>query len=180
MSSEQDYVEETGLPEEENYNTAGNNDSNSDRRGHVCCGKLMDTRKGVLAVDTINIFGILFSLLLNSVIYHERSFGGVLAGLLGTLLSVIGVFGALKFDIRASGIATLGFSFCLLMDKPSYTKEDFDMKQMKDVKNMLINKMGNLMGNKDDKEDFKPYDKENEKLYLNKMKTSCGSPIQIN
>ena len=117
MSSEQDYVEETGLPEEENYNTADNNDSNiSDRRGHVCCGKLMDTRKGVLAVDTINIFGILFSLLLNSVIYHERSFGGVLAGLLGTLLSVIGVFGALKFDIRASGIATLGFSFCLLMD----------------------------------------------------------------
>jgi len=67
-----------------------------------------------------------------------------------------------------------------VMDKPSYTKEDFDMKQMKDVKNMLINKMGNLMGNKDDKEDFKPYDKENEKLYLNKMKTSCGSPIQIN
>jgi|TARA_B110001452_G_C15225994_1_gene424910 hypothetical protein len=64
------------------------------------------------------------------------------------------------------------------MDKSSDTKEDFDMKQMKDVKNMLMDKMGNLMGKKDDKEDFEPFDKESEKLYLNKMSTSYGSPIQ--
>ena len=65
-----------------------------------------------------------------------------------------------------------------VVDKPSDTKEDFDMKQMKDVKNMLMDKMGNMMKNKDDKEDFEPYDEEEEKIYLNKMSTSHGSPIQ--
>ena len=65
-----------------------------------------------------------------------------------------------------------------IMDKSSDTKEDFDMKQMKDVKNMLMDKMGNLMGKKDDKEDFEPFDKEEEKQSVTPWSTLHGSPIQ--
>ena len=57
-------------------------------------------------------------------------------------------------------------------------KEDFDLKQMKDVKNMLLDKMGNLMGKKDDKEDFEPFDKEEEKQSVTPWSTLHGSPIQ--
>jgi hypothetical protein len=77
---------------------------------------LMDTRKGVLVVNFINIFAILFSVIFHAIIFHERSFGGFFAGMLGILLSLIGSYGAMKFDIRASGLATIGFSLCLLMD----------------------------------------------------------------
>lgn len=104
------YVEESGV-EDSNVNTTG-----STRKSHTCCGKLMDTRKGVLVINFLNIFAIIFSVIFKAIIYHERSFGGFFAGLLGILLSLIGSYGALKFDMRASGIATIGFALCLLMD----------------------------------------------------------------
>ena len=106
MTDETYYIEGTGVEGEEANN----------RRGNVCCFKLMDSRKAVILVDTINIFAIILSVLFNAVIYHERSFGGVFAGLLGMLLSVIGLFGAINFDLRASGIATIGFCLCFAMD----------------------------------------------------------------
>ena len=62
----------------------------------------------------------------------------------------------------------------MLMGKKD-DKEEFDMKKMKDVQNMLMDK---LIKQKDDKEDFEPYDEEEEKIYLNKMLTSHGSPIK--
>jgi len=68
--------------------------------------------------------------------------------------------------------------FTTAMDKPSDTKEDFDMKQMKDVKNMLMNKMGRLMGNNSDHEHFKPFDSEEEKQSVTPWLTMMGSPIQ--
>ena len=70
------------------------------------------------------------------------------------------------------------FIWTSVMDDSSLTKEDFDMKQMKDVKDMLMDKMGNLIGKNDEKEDFEPFNREDEKIYLNKMSTSYGSPIQ--
>ena len=67
--------------------------------------------------------------------------------------------------------------FTTAMDKPSDPKEDFDMKQIKDVKNMLMNKMGNLIrGN--DHEHFKPFDSEEEKQSVTPWLTMMGSPIQ--
>ena len=64
------------------------------------------------------------------------------------------------------------FLWSSIMDKSSDTKEDFDMK---DVKNMLMDK---LMGKKDDKEDFEPFDKEEEKQSVTPWSTLHGSPIQ--
>lgn len=107
------YVEETGV---EGALAGDVNTGPTTRKSHTCCGKLMDTRKGVLVVNFINIFAILFSVLFRAIIYHERSFGGLFAGMLGVILSLIGSYGALKFDIRASGLATIGFGLCFLMD----------------------------------------------------------------
>jgi hypothetical protein len=101
------YVEESGVEE---------SIVNSNRRSHTCCWRLMDTRKAILVVNTFNVFAILFSVLFQAVVYHERTFGGFFAGLLGILLSCIGVFGAIRFDMRASGLATIGFLFCFIMD----------------------------------------------------------------
>lgn len=109
------YVEETGV-ESTVDDDAQDVTNGGTRKSHTCCGKLMDTRKGVLVVNFLNIFAILFSLLFRGIIFHERSFGGFFAGLLGMLLSLIGSYGAIKFDMRASGLATLGFGLCLLMD----------------------------------------------------------------
>lgn len=67
--------------------------------------------------------------------------------------------------------------FTTAMDKPSDTKEDFDMKQIKDVKNMLMNKMGNLIRGTDN-EHFKPFDSEEEKQSVTPWLTMMGSPIQ--
>ena len=67
--------------------------------------------------------------------------------------------------------------FTTTMDKPSDTKEDFDMKQIKDVKNMLMNKMGNLIRGTDN-EHFKPFDSEEEKQSVTPWLTMMGSPIQ--
>ena len=106
------YVEDAGV-EDSGVNTGS---TTNGRKSHTCCGKLMDTRKGVLVVNFLNIFAIIFSVLFKSIIFHERSFGGFFAGLLGILLSLIGSYGALKFDMRASGIATIGFALCFLMD----------------------------------------------------------------
>jgi hypothetical protein len=102
------YVEDSGVEDQ--------SDINSTRRSHTCCWKLMDTRKAVLVVNTFNIFAILFSVLFQAIIYHERTFGGIFAGLLGIIISLIGFYGAIKFDMRASGLATLGFILCFIMD----------------------------------------------------------------
>ena len=67
-TSEADYyVEETGV---ESTTTGGGNSSSTTRKSHTCCGKLMDTRKGVLVVNFINIFAILFSVLFKAIIFH--------------------------------------------------------------------------------------------------------------
>jgi hypothetical protein len=109
------YVEETGV-ENDTSNVNSSSKASSGRKSHTCCGKLMDTRKGVLVANFFNIFAILFSVIFQAIIFHERSFGGVFAGLLGIVLSLCGTYGAIKFDMRASGIATIGFCLCFLMD----------------------------------------------------------------
>ena len=101
------YVEDTGVEDDV---------VNATRKSHTCCWKLMDTRKAVLVVNTFNIFAILFSVLFQAIIYHERTFGGFFAGLLGIIISLIGLYGAIKFDMRASGVATIGFVLCFIMD----------------------------------------------------------------
>eukprot|EP00539_Tryblionella_compressa_P006821 CAMPEP_0178755516 /NCGR_PEP_ID=MMETSP0744-20121128/12767_1 /TAXON_ID=913974 /ORGANISM="Nitzschia punctata, Strain CCMP561" /LENGTH=164 /DNA_ID=CAMNT_0020409565 /DNA_START=28 /DNA_END=522 /DNA_ORIENTATION=+ len=101
------YVEETGVEE---------SDVNSTRRSHTCCWKLMDTRKAVLVVDTFHIFAIIFSVLINAIVYHERTFGGFFAGLLGIIISLIGFFSAVRFSLTGSCLATIGFILCFIMD----------------------------------------------------------------
>ena len=117
MSSEGDYVQQDGV--ETGVNTAtqeGGSDPSSNRKSHVLCGKFADSRKGVLIVDTFNIGAILFSVLIKSIVYHERHFGGYFAGLLGVVLSCIGAYGALKWDYKITGVASLGFAVCFLLD----------------------------------------------------------------
>jgi hypothetical protein len=105
------YVEETGVEGQ-----GGSSGVNIQRSNHIFCYKLCDTRKAVLIVNTINIFAIIISVIFKAVVYHERHFGGLFAGLFGIILSVIGFFGAIHFDMKASGVAALGFGLCFLMD----------------------------------------------------------------
>lgn len=110
-SAHSDYVEETGVVDVQRSTAV-----NGQRPNHICCYKLCDTRKAVLIVNTINIFAIIISVIFKAVVYHERFFGGIFAGLFGIILSVIGFFGAVHFDLKASGVATVGFGLCFIMD----------------------------------------------------------------
>jgi hypothetical protein len=115
MSSNANYVQDDGVESGVNTSTTSTTQQGY-RKSHTWCGKVADTRKGVFIVDIFNIFAILFSVLFQAIIYHERHFGGYFAGLLGVVLSCIGAYGALKFDYRITGIATVGFFACFVID----------------------------------------------------------------
>jgi hypothetical protein len=118
MFSQAHYVQDDGVESGVNVETSTPTTStdNNGRKSHMWCWRIADSRKGCLIVDTVNIFGILFSVLFNAIIYHERHFGGYFAGLLGIVLSCIGGYGAIKFDYKVTGIAALGFGACIILD----------------------------------------------------------------
>jgi Na+/H+-translocating membrane pyrophosphatase len=111
-NSSSHYVEETGIEGQQGPSSS----TATPRNNHLLFYKLCDTRKAVLIVNAFNILAILISVIFKAVVYHELHFGGLFSGLFGIILSVIGLFGAIHFDVKASGLATLGFAFCFLMD----------------------------------------------------------------
>jgi len=121
MSSEQaaessggDYVESGG------DGTAGITapTANSRARSLTCCG-VCDMRLATLFVNAVNIamilLGAIFSGIRDNLFW--KAIGNTLAyGLVGLVLSCIGLYGASKMELWAMYLASLGFIVALIMD----------------------------------------------------------------
>lgn len=111
--SSANYIEETGV---EGQGASSSTNVNVQRNNHLFFSKLCDTRKAVLIVNTINVLFIIISAIVSAVVHHQFHLGGLFGGLFGIFLSVIGLYGAIHFDMKASGVAAVGFALCFLMD----------------------------------------------------------------
>ena len=80
-----------------------------------------------------------------------------------------------ELPIKLIYVLLVIFIWTYIFEKSNDTKEDFDMKQMKDVKDMLMNKMGNYLGK--NKEDFEAFNKEEEKQSLKPWCSIHGAPF---
>jgi hypothetical protein len=105
MSNEEDNKDVEGGDYE------GGAQETTERKGHLLFGILCDMRIAVVAVNVMNII-----LLVVGMCIYIRKFGwgSVSSHFSGLVISGIGIFGAMNFQLWAVGLAAIGFVIGLL------------------------------------------------------------------
>jgi hypothetical protein len=81
------------------------------KEGHLLFGILCDMRVAVIAVNIINILLLLIGM---SVYIHKYGWSSVSSHFPGFVVSAIGLFGALNFQLWAVVLAAIGFVISLI------------------------------------------------------------------